>query len=74
MVMRMDQGKTQEKLANATGVSRETIVRIEHGHTNIFFRNIVPIWTQLGVSPSICLLLTQPETFTWADAIRLSRP
>ena len=70
MLMRRDQRQTQEELAIATGVSRETIVRIEHGHTNVFFRNVVPIWAQLGVSPSTGILLTQPETFALADAIQ----
>jgi len=72
-LLRQHQHLSQEGLAAATAINRETILRLERGDSHVLFRNLLPLWTHLGVSPGAYALLTQSHTFSWSAALLTQR-
>lgn len=54
--MRQTSGYSQEALANASGIDRSHMGKIERGERNVTFLNIARIANSLNVKPSDILL------------------
>lgn len=54
-VMRKAKGMTQETLADAAGVERAHLGKVERGERNVTFLNVLRIAAALGETPSALL-------------------
>lgn len=48
--MRIDQGLTQEALALESGITRNVLIRVEHGRIGLLYERLFDLADALGVS------------------------
>lgn len=53
--LRRQKGMTQEQLANAAGIDRTFVVRVEKGHFSVTLETVGAFAKALGISPSLLL-------------------
>ena len=58
--VRLQRNLSQKEVAERSGISRFCLSRIENGIGGVNFDSVLAVWRQLGILPSLTLMLPEP--------------